>query len=106
MNTAFRGELKALGTPTGETQPRALVHCTQQEIQSLKFLALGTVIVVGEAELMNTLGELQRRLAYCIENLNAAVSLAAREGIESELAKIKAQLELCAHDVRFLKNEA
>lgn len=101
MNTALRGKLVAVGTPTGDAQPRALVHCTQQEIQSLKFLALGTVIVVSETELMNTLGELQRRLEYIADTL-----ITTPEPKQDVIEKLLHNVGLCVHDVRFLKNEA
>jgi hypothetical protein len=100
MNTAFRGNLVALGTPTGETQPRALIHCTQQEIQSLKFLALGAVIVVGESELKNTLAELERRLKYIADTL-----ITTPEPKQDVIEKLCHNVGLCVHDVLFLKGE-
>lgn len=108
MNTTIRGELVSLGTPMGETQPRALVHCTREQIQSVQRLCvLAPVIVVAEAELMNTLGELQRRLEYLATQLTELdrITTAGENRVHDEIAKLKHQLELCAHDVRFLKNE-
>jgi hypothetical protein len=48
-----------------------------------------------------TLCELQRRIDYCAAQIKAASDY--REA--DELAKVAHQLELCAHDVRFLRGE-
>ena len=68
MKTAIHGTLVALGTPAPEhfeqrTQPRALVHCTEEQIRSVEKAAMfQPVVIVAKAELDALLVEPQ---SYC-----------------------------------------
>ena len=46
--TPIIGKLVAVGTPHGTTQPRALVHCTREQIAGVDRLAMFKPVVIIE----------------------------------------------------------
>lgn len=51
MSTIIHGVLVTLGTPPESNQPRAIVHCTEAQIQAVKRAAMmQPVVIVATAE--------------------------------------------------------
>lgn len=67
------GELVAVGTPEGSEQPRALVHCTQHDIASVRRLPMLQRVAIVPLELLHgsdapPIVEENRRLRECVRD--------------------------------------
>lgn len=47
------GELVAVGTPDGEAQPRALVHCTEEMVRATQWLPMLRRVAIVPLEDLN-----------------------------------------------------
>ena len=79
MSTDLQGTLVALGTPTGTSQPRALIHCTEDQIRRAERVPiLQAVTVVASGDLA------------ALRELESKVQAAARSGLLPDGDRINA----------------
>lgn len=82
--TPIKGVLVALGTPDGDDQPRALVHCTREAIQSLREVNMFQAVEIVEAGLVDALRRENERLTGIADTLRQkhASAVDAPKGLE------------------------
>lgn len=100
MSTAIEGVLVALGTPPDSTQPRALVHCTVEQIRAVETAAMmQPVTILATAELTSLRGRL-RAWEEAFETTNPAQAkaehgavLEKRAALQREIAQANGKLD-------------
>ncbi len=99
MSTAIHGILVALGTPE-DGQPRALVHCTEEQIRSVETAAMMRPVVIVSEEEWVAMGAKRRRDSLALQAINRIVAdqTAALTKDREDVARFTAFLQMLQTD--------